>query len=676
MSEITEINIKVTEINIKSSDSNHKSKDSKTIEKTPLNIQKDSQKIIKKATELTSIAKKLSNDVNEYDGKIISDENYQSNPNLASELYSISHFDSSQSDSTPYGPNTVSQDENSLEEINVQQDTDNCYGGPVNIMTFATESFQDGVESHYMWQVGTDKISYLLIKSSGEIEILDQIPVLATLNNGFDEIENTSFEIYGALSLKNLTVPQVDNLLGSLFDPKSGNSDLTYASRMGNGLYALVNHQNHLYVQYGDTIFAYRFSGSTIEQVYSLPNAIDLILSKATPSNPNPNPGLADQMQVGIIGICSSYNEQDNEISPDGKLIVALNCGVAVLHPALDSYGSNPDDAVLDYFPFDINEVATNSISVDSDNGIYVASTLVTTNTDNSSVESALGRMRKLIWNGQNIEIGWEANYEACVETPPLIKKGLGTGSTPTLMGFGDDEEKLVVITDGNKRMKLVAFWRDEIPEAAPPASTNSGSVYSDARVAGIIDISCGLSQTGQSWLQSEQSVVVSGYDAFVVNNMPNDESINQSLSQIQDMDSFVGNSILQSAVVGPILGGPQGSERLTWVTQENAGLNGNGSWGWQSVWTKENVYSTSMVPICAQVDNKKLAIVSGYNIEKSQWELVGLDWNSNQEGSIVHRTLFGESNLGNGAYSIPQYLPNGSLLFNSVVGPRLITMT
>ena len=51
--------------------------------------------------------------------------------------------------------------------------------------------------------------------------------------------------------------------------------------------------------------------------------------------------------------------------------------------------------------------------------------------------------------------------------TAPSIKMGNGTGSTPTLMGFGDDEDHLVVITDGAKRMKIVAFWRDNIPADA-----------------------------------------------------------------------------------------------------------------------------------------------------------------------------------------------------------------
>ena len=52
-----------------------------------------------------------------------------------------------------------------------------------------------------------------------------------------------------------------------------------------------------------------------------------------------------------------------------------------------------------------------------------------------------------------------------CAEYETLYTGSISsiTGATPTLMGFGNDEDKLVVITDGAKRMKLVAFWRDAI---------------------------------------------------------------------------------------------------------------------------------------------------------------------------------------------------------------------
>jgi len=40
-----------------------------------------------------------------------------------------------------------------------------------------------------------------------------------------------------------------------------------------------------------------------------------------------------------------------------------------------------------------------------------------------------------------------------------------------------------------------------------------------------------------------------------------------------------------------------------------------------------------------------------------------------------VHRTIFGQSNLGNGAYALIEGPPNGDLLFNSVGGPLRATI-
>lgn len=40
-----------------------------------------------------------------------------------------------------------------------------------------------------------------------------------------------------------------------------------------------------------------------------------------------------------------------------------------------------------------------------------------------------------------------------------------------------------------------------------------------------------------------------------------------------------------------------------------------------------------------------------------------------------VHRTIFGQSNLGNGAYALIQYLPGGDLIFNSIGGPLRVPL-
>jgi hypothetical protein len=59
------------------------------------------------------------------------------------------------------------------------------------------------------------------------------------------------------------------------------------------------------------------------------------------------------------------------------------------------------------------------------------------------------------------------------------------------------------------------------------------------------------------------------------------------------------------------------------------------------------------------------IVFVNGYT-KQDGWELTGMDWNT---GEIVHRTIFGQDNLGNGAYALIQFLPDGDLLFNSVGG-------
>ncbi|MFN9415951.1 MAG: hypothetical protein ACK578_00425, partial [Pirellula sp.] len=94
----------------------------------------------------------------------------------------------------------------------------------------------------------------------------------------------------------------------------------------------------------------------------------------------------------------------------------------------------------------------------------------------------------------------WKAQYDGG-DWPPAIKAGTGTGSTPTLMGFGDDDDKLVLITDGSNRMKLVAFWRVEIPA---DARRIEGAL--SPRIADQKPVTAGISEQ-RPWLQSEQTV-------------------------------------------------------------------------------------------------------------------------------------------------------------------------
>ena len=370
---------------------------------------------------------------------------------------------------------------------------------------------------------------------------------------------------------------------------------------MANGNYVLCDKDNYAYTNAGQVMARYRLAN---------PN--------------NPKDGIMLDHQIRLTNFTfGSFTLVGATMTYDGHLVVAAQNGLLVLNRALTT--------IEDSYPLPSDQILTNSICIDENGGVYVAS--------NSRTPGGKGLMQKLICKDGKISTSqadgaWQAYYDGGPQAP-CIKLGHGTGSTPTLMGFGQDKDKLVVITDGSKRMKLVAFWRDEIPSDAQQVAGY------DKRIAGVHEVTCGLG-TSTEWIQSEQSVVVGGYDAFVVNN------INVTNQEIND-------KIIGVIAIGPIVKGPQGAECVRWNTKEKK---------WESKWTRSDVSSVSMIP--AVSIKSEMVFVCGWN-DASGWEVTGLDWKS---GATRHRSILGKNNRANGAYAIIQYLANGDLLFNSVAGP------
>jgi hypothetical protein len=304
----------------------------------------------------------------------------------------------------------------------------------------------------------------------------------------------------------------------------------------------------------------------------------------------------------------------------DGTLIVLTTGSVH----AVDREFRNKPQAIL----FGKDEYVSNSMSIDEKGDIFIASDT---------------HMHRVVWTGSKLSMdeadgAWSSPYDFGRE-PPSVKFGRGTGSTPTLMGFGDDPDKLVVITDGADRMKIVAFWREQIP-----ADFQQKPDTKSRRIAGQFQITCGLSPQAE-FIQSEQSVVVNGYGAFVVNN------IRPQGSKDRLVDVLAG---------GPVFDPPSGCERVEWDPKTRQ---------WRAVWTRNDVVGTSMVPTMSSVSN--IVFVNGYT-KQDGWEVTGMDWNT---GETVHRTIFGQDNLGNGAYALIQFLANGDMLFNSVGGAARIPL-
>jgi hypothetical protein len=152
---------------------------------------------------------------------------------------------------------------------------------------------------------------------------------------------------------------------------------------------------------------------------------------------------------------------------------------------------------------FEAGQLLSNSFSIDEHGGIYVATGAL------APGQAAI--MHKLVCTGKQLSAdqadgAWTAEYPGG-GWAPAVKVGTGTGSTPTLMGFGPGADHLVVITDGQDRMHLTAFWRDDLPAGAT------------SRIAGTIPVTCGLPRD-VAWIQSEQSVATLDWGALVVNNV------------------------------------------------------------------------------------------------------------------------------------------------------------
>jgi hypothetical protein len=258
-----------------------------------------------------------------------------------------------------------------------------------------------------------------------------------------------------------------------------------------------------------------------------------------------------------------------------------------------------------------------NSLAVSDDGGIYVASR---------------NHMHKVIWTGDGFSTdpadgAWVAQYPNDL--------GGGTGATPSLMGFGD-EDKFVVITDGNRLMNVLLFWRNEIPEdwkQLPGAPSR--------RVAGMQPASMG--PLNLEAVQTEQSVVVAGYGAFVVNNTP---------SHIPDgLPPFSHGLLVGGLGSNPMLQ-PFGVQKFEWDPKARE---------LKPDWVNIEVSSPNGVPYVSLGSNHVYFIGARNN----QWTLEALNWDTGN--STFHYVIGGQR--FNSTYSCPVPDGMGGMMFGTTWG-------
>jgi hypothetical protein len=472
------------------------------------------------------------------------------NPYLADSIYPISHGSPAQQDSVAVaGPAAVSH---TLGETEIQfADT-----GPGTFGAVVSAPYLNG--KRVIWCNSLDRIT---------------------------KIDESSFEILSRFDLpdvKRYTVVDANESTDRLEKKNEGVLGIINAARdMGkmsdlSGMYTLVDRENVLFVgnkqgyiqAYADADPKKPKSSIVALRRYDLP----------------------EEVTGNMVGM---------NMTPDGWLLVVTTHGY-VIAVKRDFSASRlvrmkySEAAESDASQSAGGEWIRNSFAVDEDGGIYVASQ---------------DRLHKIVWVNKQLTTdesagAWTAQYSN--------ELGIGTGATPSLMGFGD-EDRFVVITDGSKLMNLVLFWRDEIP-----SGWKSLPGEPSHRIAAVLPVNMGDAELEE--LQSEQSIIISGYGAMVVNNEP--RNIPWYLSQ--QMKALLLGALGSSPRYQPF-----GVQKLEWNAQAKK---------LEYAWVNKTVSSPNSVPIVSTVDNRVYLIGARNN----KWTLEALDWSTGE--SIYHLVIGGQS--------------------------------
>jgi hypothetical protein len=336
------------------------------------------------------------------------------------------------------------------------------------------------------------------------------------------------------------------------------------------GAYAAIDRENQFIV--GRTRFV-SFFGDSIEGDRSSPIELKKRIHM-------PDEAFCNEEDI-IAGMSLTY---------DGHLAFATELGNLFIISAdadpndlgdVPVVSTSPDCATAD--PADL-EIVSNSIAVDENGGIYV-------------VTSAA--MYRFDWDGEALTQAWRAGYET-VEKPSPIRLGPGSGSTPSLMGTAAEDDRFVVITDGQELMHVVLFWRDEVPEDWEPIVPGK-----DRRIACEVPIHFG---TGATKTSSEQSVAVRGYSAILVNDLLVDPTLvdpETALPVEQNLISALEGGIPAKA--------PFGLERVDWDPATRT---------CSSVWANPDISVPNGIPSISEASR----LVYGIGQRNGQWGLEGLD--------------------------------------------------
>ena len=250
------------------------------------------------------------------------------------------------------------------------------------------------------------------------------------------------------------------------------------------GVYALLDHEH--------TLFLGRKAGAVAYAEVDPTDRHSALVEKARWDKP-------PEVEGFFVGV---------NMTPDGRLLLSTD------HGWLVSLARDFTDHVAVRLPGAAEHAAAHCACMEAERGNtgygWVRTSLCCDDVGGVYV-SSVDHSHKVIWTGERFSFdeadgAWSAEYRNGT--------GRGSGTTPSLMGFGPEEDRFLVIGDGDDVVNITLFWRDEIPddwEQLPGAPSR--------RIAGLGPAHMG--DPSRAEIQTEQSITVSGYGAMTVNNEP-----------------------------------------------------------------------------------------------------------------------------------------------------------
>jgi len=415
-----------------------------------------------------------------------------------------------------------------------------------------------------------------VVKNIGDDRILIQAGILGLrkINATGEKFEEISFMPYPGFEkyAKMNTESELQAVVKALDKARIAHDDaaiLKLSKRMenlgfsfrtiANGVYHLIDKDHNHYAVYGGVNVIKTTDNGVADAPLKTVKTTDITASL---------PEKLKKQVTRVVGIGMTY---------DGNIAVAAPGMIALLDRDLNMKG---------YVTFP-GEHVDNSVSID-ESGIYAVTS---------------ENMYKVVWTGDKLSFdekdgGWISPYDT-IDAETALKMGAasrGSGTTPALMGFGDDEDKLVLISDADKEgAKLVAFWRNEIPSDFKQIP---GTL--SRRIAGQIRVDV-------SDLTVETSPVVNGYGTVLFNGAYKEPSPARG-------DIF-GNMF----TAGVTRLAPRGIQKFEWNPKTNT---------FSKVWTDISTDNSDwMVPVVSAKSNMI------YTPSKTglRYEYVGLDWSTGE---------------------------------------------